>query len=779
MEQGKAAGAPSLEGRGWRFEFDHFSGTFSLLGWAEPFFSGAFGHLKLRGDRGLETVTTAGTWVVDSRSEEGFTCVLERTPGRLLFRARKVGGALVIELGFLSGGEAEAPAVEEVAPLVIPAGGIWPGRKSNRGWRFYQNGWQCWTPSGTVDRRRPGDYLYPLFLPRAIKGMLANTATPITSDRGCFESEWFGGLADTEAKDSIVAGFIGVRRALSQVSARLGRGREDSELRAACRFEGKETARGEVFWSEPLALLPGDLSGSNLEEYAALLGREQGVGEVRRGPAGWCSWYHYFTKISAAEVEKNLGLLAGRYAHLGVELVQVDDGYQPTVGDWLDTNSDFAGGMKALAGEIASRGKVPGIWVAPFTATRKSKVFKEHRDWVLSSGKGKALLAGINPLWGGRFHGLDITNPAVLDWVEEVFQNIVRCGYRFVKLDFLATAMLEGERHDPSVTRAEAMHRALSLIRETVGPETYLLAAGGPALLGTGILDIQRVSGDVAPYWRARYQPFLRDRSTPGVRNCLANIFTRYFLGGRLFEGDPDCLMVRSGQTRLSEDERRTLASVISVYGGAMLISDDLALWGEEEEELLAKVVPHVPASPRVPDVWTRDLPRYMVSRLEDPAGTYDNALVVNWSAFARTLEVKLSELGLEPGTYHAHEFWTGRYLGLVVDSFALEKLPGHGVAVVRLTPVEERPRLVGSSIHVSQGAAEMKRMALTPEGLSLELSSPVERDVSVTLALPRPVEPAGGHGSGGLSVRRLAEGVFQVRLRVGGQTELKLEWAD
>ena len=95
-----------------------------------------------------------------------------------------------------------------------------------------------------------------------------------------------------------------------------------------------------------------------------------------------------------------------------------------------------------------------------------------------------------------------------------MFQNIVRCGYRFVKLDFLATAMLEGERrHDPSVTRAEAMHRALSLIRETVGPETYLLAAGGPALLGTGILDIQRVSGDVAPYWRARYQPFLRDRA--------------------------------------------------------------------------------------------------------------------------------------------------------------------------------------------------------------------------------------------------------------------------
>jgi hypothetical protein len=321
------------------------------------------------------------------------------------------------------------------------------------------------------------------------------------------------------------------------------------------------------------------------------------------------------------------------------------------------------------------------------------------------------------------------------------------------------------------------MHRALRLIRDTVGPETYLLAAGGPVLLGAGTLDIQRVSGDVAPYWRAFYQPFIRDRSTPGVRNCLLNIFTRYFLNGRLFEGDPDCLMVRSGQTKLTDAERRTLASVVSVFGGAIIISDDLSLWGPAEEELMASVLPQVPARPRVPDIWRRDMPRYMVSRLEDPGGEYHNALVVNWSRYARTLEVKLQELGLEPGRYHAQEFWTGRYLGEVVDSFALEKLQGHGAAVVRLTPAGEGPRLIGSSIHISQGAAELKRMEETGGGLRLALSSPVERDAVITLALPRPVKPANGTGAGGVSVSRVGKNVFRLEFRVGGLTEIELAW--
>jgi len=97
---------------------------------------------------------------------------------------------------------------------------------------------------------------------------------------------------------------------------------------------------------------------------------------VRRTPAGWCSWYQYFTRIDQDGVLSNLGLLSEEYGALGVDLVQIDDGYSPAVGDWLEANDSFPDGMASLAGKVASKGKVPGIWVAPFTVTRGSRIFR-------------------------------------------------------------------------------------------------------------------------------------------------------------------------------------------------------------------------------------------------------------------------------------------------------------------------------------------------------------------------------------------------------------------
>ncbi|HKM99891.1 MAG TPA: hypothetical protein VJX23_05205, partial [Candidatus Binataceae bacterium] len=49
---------------------------------------------------------------------------------------------------------------------------------------------------------------------------------------------------------------------------------------------------------------------------------------------------------------------------------------------------------------------------------------------------------------------------------------------------------------------------------------------------------------------------------------------------------DPDCLMLRASETRLTVDERVALASVIAGSGGMLLISDDMALLCEAESAL-------------------------------------------------------------------------------------------------------------------------------------------------------------------------------------------------
>jgi len=163
---------------------------------------------------------------------------------------------------------------------------------------------------------------------------------------------------------------------------RIGRGPERSELEARALLDGVAPGRGRTLWSETLAVIPGDLSGRNLEEYAELLARGQGVEDVRRAPPGWCSWYHYFTGIDQGSVLENLEKLSGEHRDLGIEVVQVDDGYAPAPGDWLEAGGGFPDGMESLARRISSRGKVPGIWVAPFTVTRRSRTFREKKDWL-------------------------------------------------------------------------------------------------------------------------------------------------------------------------------------------------------------------------------------------------------------------------------------------------------------------------------------------------------------------------------------------------------------
>ncbi len=362
-------------------EFDQTRGTYGLRTGEEPLLRDARVVAAVRRGRRPEELAAGGPW--EPSKEEASDGSIELScragGGRLLFRARPAAHALILEAGLSWDSPGEPPALEALCPLVTPPGSLFPGRESLAPWRVYLNGWQCWTPSGTLSPRRPGDALYPLYLPRFLKPMLANTATPVSSDRGSFSSEWFSGIADTERGDSLVVGFTGLSAYLSQVSFRLGRRASDSRLEAACRLEGRRPVPGRVLWSEPLALIPGDLSGGNLELYCEMTAAAQGVQTIRCSPPGWSSWYQYFRDVSYRDVAANLDLLSGRYRDLGIELVQVDDGYQADIGDWLETTDSFTEGMRRLASEVSGRGKIPGIWVAPFTVTRGSRLFREKR----------------------------------------------------------------------------------------------------------------------------------------------------------------------------------------------------------------------------------------------------------------------------------------------------------------------------------------------------------------------------------------------------------------
>jgi hypothetical protein len=133
------------------------------------------------------------------------------------------------------------------------------------------------------------------------------------------------------------------------------------------------------------------------------------------------------------------------------------------------------------------------------------------------------------------------------------------------------------------MTRGETLRRGLEAIRAGSGDDAFILGCGCPLGQAVGIVDGMRIGPDVSPFWGS-------GTADPSTVYALDAIIARSFMHRRLWLNDPDCLMLRARETRLTADERASLAAVIGASGGMLLISDDMALLGKDEGALFRTV---------------------------------------------------------------------------------------------------------------------------------------------------------------------------------------------
>jgi alpha-galactosidase len=368
--------------------------------------------------------------------------------------------------------------------------------------------------------------------------------------------------------DAGIAGFLDGRRHLGLVEA--------APVTAWALLDGVALAPGDERPLHPLWLAAGD-PGALYSEYATLWGAETEARATTPAPAGWCSWYQYFSSVTPADVRANLPLAA---AH-GLEVVQIDDGYQSEIGDWLAPRPAWAEGVGALAGDIAGAGLRAGIWTAPFLAGENSRLLADHPDWV-----GRRAMH--NPVWwGGWALALDTANPAVLDHITATMAALTAEGFDYHKVDFLYAGALPADR---SCTRAETLRRGLEAVRLGVGDDAFLLGCGSPFGPAAGIVDAMRVSPDVTTAWEPRTPlPGLYEAAS-SAGNAIAASRLRAPLHRRLWVNDNDCLLLRPTQTELDAGRRRLLAGSVAGGGAFTVVSDDLSLYGDEEWALLEAV---------------------------------------------------------------------------------------------------------------------------------------------------------------------------------------------
>lgn len=306
------------------------------------------------------------------------------------------------------------------------------------------------------------------------------------------------------------------------------------------------------------------------EQLAARLGtRTARAGRV------WSSWYAYYEDIDERLIACAVDDLRG----YPFDVVQVDDGWEPVVGDWI-AGPSFPNGMGATARRITNGGFRAGLWLAPLIALPTSEIATTRPDLLVHDTDGSPLVGGYN--WRSHFYVLDTTLPEVQGHLTDVFRRVVDWGYEYLKLDFMYAGALTGVR-STDLPRERVYRDAVRRIRATVGDDVYLLGSGVPMIPSVGVFDGVRVGPDVAPFWASDDRP--DDIWGVGARNAIHAGMHRAWLRG-LYELDADAMYFRSERNLLDPSQRQLLQDLAAVMGHRST-SDPIAWLRPEERQQL------------------------------------------------------------------------------------------------------------------------------------------------------------------------------------------------
>jgi alpha-galactosidase len=446
--------------------------------------------------------------------------------------------------------------------------------------RFFKHGYQSWSgsyPSAIGDPAPPQT--------RSLLNRISHQSEsqrPETAPENA-TSELFTIVESDSSPERFLCGFVGAANQFTTLTAA-----SPSRLIARVLFDGVRLRPGEAVSAEPLVHWRSNQEPAGMAaRWAELLGSRMNARVSAAYQCGWCSWYQYFAAITETDLRSNLNKLQELRRELPIDVIQLDDGFQSALGDWEHTNAKFPSGLKNNADQIRQAGFTAGLWIAPFLAAHDSKLMRAHPNWFVGDQNGEPLPVINNPSWTASddkyAYALDPSNPNVTTYLEQLFARLVHdFSYRYLKIDFLFAAAVEGHRYDPDLTRAQTLRRGLEAIRRGAGDGAFILGCGCPLGPAVGIVDGMRIGPDVAPYWGGSIEP--------GTRLAIKAIIARSFMHRRLWLNDPDCLMLRAQQTRLSREERFALACAIALSGGMLLISDDMNLLDRDGRKLFRMV---------------------------------------------------------------------------------------------------------------------------------------------------------------------------------------------
>ncbi len=505
-------------------------------------------------------------------------------------------------------------------------------------------------------------------------------APPPAPEQALWESYGLCGLVAPDDQ-ALVIGACDHRRYLCK--ATLARRREHRGLvnrhletqvfELGCSFATEGCAWSRIERLPDVRLLGGPRAWDALRSFAGTVGSLMGARAPARPTYHWCSWYRRGCHFDRADLDRLLEWLANADPRVPFQAIQIDDGYCIAAGDWLEANAQWPGGLAAAFAAIATAGYRPGVWIAPFMVGSRSRLFREHPDWVIRDRRGRPLAEWTN--YGNsaiaahhdeETYALDTSHPAAMAYLREVFATLRGWGCRFFKTDFMDWGLKDSAavaRHTPGKTSVEHFREVLSMIRDAIGEDSHWLGCIMPFAPSIGAVDSMRIANDAGPAW-----------SEGGTGNMVAESVADQYFNNVWWQNDSDSVVLRDRFVHLEEGEVKALAYWQGVLGSSVSTSEYLQELPAERLNLWYFLEPDDRPWTAILPGWNRQK-RLRVAAREFRGLDAWAVVVLNPGNQTATEVLKLSDLGIDSAYAFAWEPGRARRLGKL-DALASEVGP-------------------------------------------------------------------------------------------------------
>ena len=211
----------------------------------------------------------------------------------------------------------------------------------------------------------------------------------------------------------------------------------------------------------------------------------------------WCSWYAYGWNIDHKKISETLKII--KKHRLPFTHIIIDDGWT-TWGDWLTPNPARFPHFATTISQIRAHHLQVGLWFAPFLASKKSQLFKQHPDWFVRY-RGQ-YIQGLKtmPIWEWflpQQYLLDFKLPQVKKYIKDFMDYAVKNrSVTLLKLDFLSAPYF-----DPHHNNDKIAHNQITWLFRYIKknyPSVQTIACGAPFAPTIGLANIIRISKDTA-----------------------------------------------------------------------------------------------------------------------------------------------------------------------------------------------------------------------------------------------------------------------------------------